>query len=399
MTRTKTALASGLLVVFGLVGLAAAATTALTETTPTDDVILACSDVTTGAMRRVASTIECKKTEKALTWNVQGRAGATGASGATGPKGATGLTGLDGLPGPAGIPGPAGPAGPAGPKGDRGAVGPAGPKGGGGAVAAPPNTFAGSFALFIDGEPAGRVQSFEGCAPKLGLVAAPPETDKVTQTEYQPCTLEVGLSQPLADWLVEGSLGHDRLRSVVLAEEASGLGVEGQYTKITRLVLPALSHQEHISENGTVVYPTAKVHVELGATAFTPVTDQRVDEGDLEDYSLDLTRLEIRTSGGLVTPENSLSLAEIEIAAPSLSAKDLRVAWAPGGAAATALARWIDAPVVRPSMTLSIHLEAMNGAQLDVKINQVRPYSAPDPFPRSDGNLSMLVRSDVVTVQ
>ena len=81
-----------------------------------------------------------------------------------------------------------------------------------------------------------------------------------------------------------------------------------------------------------------------------------------------------------------------------VSAKGFRIAWAPGGAAASALAPWIDQRG-RPLTALWIHLATVGGAQLDVKINQVAPYSAPDPFPRFDGNLSMLVRSDVVTFQ
>src|SRR5207253_144972 len=44
-------------------------------------VINACYDTKNGQLRRVSDPTECKKTETALTWNLQGPPGATGATG------------------------------------------------------------------------------------------------------------------------------------------------------------------------------------------------------------------------------------------------------------------------------------------------------------------------------
>jgi hypothetical protein len=75
---------------------------------PTSGTIHACAQQSNGALRAVAGTGGCKKSEHPLSWNVAGRPGA------------------DGLPG---APGPAGPTGPAGPQGPAGAAGPQGPAG------------------------------------------------------------------------------------------------------------------------------------------------------------------------------------------------------------------------------------------------------------------------------
>src|ERR671928_1701294 len=104
-TRTVLATATAVLVTGGI---AAASSVS-------DGTINAC--VKNGDVRIVGSTSDCKKNEKALTWNQRGPAGPKGERG---PKGEAG---------PAGPKGEARAAGPAGPKGDDSAVGPAGPKG------------------------------------------------------------------------------------------------------------------------------------------------------------------------------------------------------------------------------------------------------------------------------
>src|SRR4051812_31300630 len=78
-----------------------------------------------GRLRIVQATIDCKRGETPLTWNVEGPrgevgpAGAPGLPGMTGPAGPQGLLGPKGDSGPAGADGAVGPAGPQGPRGRR----------------------------------------------------------------------------------------------------------------------------------------------------------------------------------------------------------------------------------------------------------------------------------------
>lgn len=114
------------------------------------DVIKACKNVKTGALRLPTSKAPCAtkgrgaKREQVVSWNKAGVRGDAGALGASGPAGATGPSGVAGDVGPKGATGDTGPTGSkgstgdtgaAGPKGDdgtngtNGATGPAGPKG------------------------------------------------------------------------------------------------------------------------------------------------------------------------------------------------------------------------------------------------------------------------------
>ena len=89
-------------------------------------VIFACAKKHGGGLRVVANPSACRRGEVALSWNVQGPAGArgaTGASGPAGPAGAAGPAGTRGATGPQGLPGANGA------QGARGATGPAGPQG------------------------------------------------------------------------------------------------------------------------------------------------------------------------------------------------------------------------------------------------------------------------------
>lgn len=134
------------------------------------DVITACENVRTGALRLETRKLPCvtngstARREREVTWNEAGVAGAAGAAGApgapggsgpagaTGPSGATGAAGDRGETGATGPPGPVGPAGPTGATGARGeagadgaagtagldgAVGPVGPTGAAGPTGAP----------------------------------------------------------------------------------------------------------------------------------------------------------------------------------------------------------------------------------------------------------------------
>jgi len=79
-----------------------------------------------GRLRLVARASDCRKYERAVSWNVrgpQGEPGLAGPAGPVGPAGADGAPSTDGAPGAAGAQGPPGPQGergPQGPKGDPG---------------------------------------------------------------------------------------------------------------------------------------------------------------------------------------------------------------------------------------------------------------------------------------
>jgi hypothetical protein len=77
--------------------------------------IHACASRANGSLRAVGASSRCRRTERALSWNVAGRPGTAGPVGRAGPQGATGA------------PGPGGPQGPAGPAGQTGPQGPTGP--------------------------------------------------------------------------------------------------------------------------------------------------------------------------------------------------------------------------------------------------------------------------------
>lgn len=118
----------------------AKAATAPTEGA-TSTVLQGCYNKTNGSLRVAADGSGCATNEVAISWNVEGPAGATGPQGPAGPAGpsgpagpigpagATGPAGPAGAMGAVGPMGPAGPAGPAGATGIAGAVGPMGPAG------------------------------------------------------------------------------------------------------------------------------------------------------------------------------------------------------------------------------------------------------------------------------
>jgi hypothetical protein len=76
--------------------------------------IQACADRKDGSLRAVAKASDCRRAERAVSWNVRG------VQGDPGPAGPAGARGADGA---------GGPAGPAGPAGSQGARGPQGLKG------------------------------------------------------------------------------------------------------------------------------------------------------------------------------------------------------------------------------------------------------------------------------
>ena len=85
-----------------------------------EDVINACVNKKTGALRIVSEPSKCRRVEAPLSWNQSGPQGETGPAGPPGPQG---VQGPQGTPGPKGEPGEAGPPGPAGPQGPPGTPG------------------------------------------------------------------------------------------------------------------------------------------------------------------------------------------------------------------------------------------------------------------------------------
>ena len=76
-----------------------------------------------GRLRLVARASDCRRSERAVSWNVKGPPGEPGPPGPAGPIGPAGPEGAPGIAGPAGAnggPGPPGPQGERGPKGDPG---------------------------------------------------------------------------------------------------------------------------------------------------------------------------------------------------------------------------------------------------------------------------------------
>ena len=121
---------------------------------PATAVINACVKKKNGLVRIVATAASCRKSERALSWNVEGPPGprgATGPAGTAGPAGPPGPAGPKGEAGPRGATGPAGAAGPAGPPGPQGPPGPplASLESLGG-IACHPNGASGTVALTYD---------------------------------------------------------------------------------------------------------------------------------------------------------------------------------------------------------------------------------------------------------
>jgi Collagen triple helix repeat (20 copies) len=65
-------------------------------TTANDKVIVACAKKKSGALRLVASAKNCRKTERAVTWNQEGLRGLPGPKGVAGEDGLDGENGIDG---------------------------------------------------------------------------------------------------------------------------------------------------------------------------------------------------------------------------------------------------------------------------------------------------------------
>src|SRR5438045_6130365 len=101
-------------VLLGLVPLALAAAALAGQSSGhrrANGVIFACAKKHGGRLRVVGNPSACRRGEAALSWNVQGPAGArgaTGPAGAAGPAGARGATGPQGAPGANGAQGPRG---------------------------------------------------------------------------------------------------------------------------------------------------------------------------------------------------------------------------------------------------------------------------------------------------
>lgn len=78
------------------VGVAAVGSVGWAMTSANDKVMVACAKKKSGALRLVATAKDCRKTERAVTWNQQGLRGLTGPRGAAGENGLDGEDGIDG---------------------------------------------------------------------------------------------------------------------------------------------------------------------------------------------------------------------------------------------------------------------------------------------------------------
>ena len=65
-------------------------------TSATNDKLVACAKKKSGALRLVNAAKDCRKTERAVTWNQQGVRGLPGPRGVAGENGLDGEDGLDG---------------------------------------------------------------------------------------------------------------------------------------------------------------------------------------------------------------------------------------------------------------------------------------------------------------
>ena len=68
-------------------------------TSATSDKFVACAKKKGGSLRLVVAAKDCRKTERAVTWNQDGPRGLPGPKGAEGEAGADGLDGEDGIDG------------------------------------------------------------------------------------------------------------------------------------------------------------------------------------------------------------------------------------------------------------------------------------------------------------
>ena len=196
---------------------------------PAPNTIYACVHRNGGHVRIVDDADDCRDPERLVTWNrvgPSGPAGPIGPVGALGPAGAEGPQGAVGASGPAGAPGvagPAGPAGPPGPKGDPGASG--------AAPALPPAaTYAGQFALFIDGTFAGPIHSLSGCGQNLTETPQPSK-----------CVLEVGESHMTLTLVRESFSSTTKSHAVVIEAIAPDKTVQRQLSGlafVSDVVLP-----------------------------------------------------------------------------------------------------------------------------------------------------------------
>jgi hypothetical protein len=133
----------------GVVGSALVLSAAFIQTVVGFDTYYACVNNSSGTIRVVSGSEDCKTGDYFIEWNrvgPKGDPGPTGPEGPAGPQGLqgdpgpTGPPGATGEPGPAGVPGPTGPPGPQGEqgqKGDPGLRGEPGPTGAPGAQGEP----------------------------------------------------------------------------------------------------------------------------------------------------------------------------------------------------------------------------------------------------------------------
>jgi hypothetical protein len=233
----------------------------------------------------------CRTNDTAFAFNMQGQVGATGAQG---PQGIQGPAGPQGPPGPQGTQGPTGATGANGKDGADGAPGkdgvsglsvastvllsgdahcatggvelsvgtsstfvcngergPTGPQGPAGSSSSGPTTdsYAGNYALTIDGSDVGGVHLIDGCALAASVVSHTVNgvsLKSIGNPTFEPCTFEFGANATSAlwDWFAAAFSGNPVRHSFGFIRTASGhqvTEISCQRALITELSVPDLS--------------------------------------------------------------------------------------------------------------------------------------------------------------
>jgi hypothetical protein len=189
----------GLFVVLAAVGSVAWATTSAS------DKFVACARKSGGALRLVAAAKDCRKTERAVSWNAKGAPGLRGPAAARGSAGQDGADGTDGIDGADGDDGDDGVDGY---DGVAGATGPAGPATKLLYVYSAPTSFSGAATLSSDVCPAALPQAVNGgvkvngLAPTVRVRATAPKGSGTTASQWEVEVENSGASTPVAVWVL-----------------------------------------------------------------------------------------------------------------------------------------------------------------------------------------------------
>lgn len=403
-----------------LLGIGAAGGTAyaVSGTGAASAVIQACQNKTNGALRVVDGPGECRNSETALRWNVQGpkgEPGDRGPAGATGATGATGPAGPTGAAGPAGPAGPQGETGPTGPAGPQGATGPAGPQGppGPAADAAAPNGYAGEYGLFIEDASgtltfAAPVASVDGCkaVTQLGSTQFVTDVDSVKPLD---CELELGANMGAATktWLADILAGRPGMqKDVAIAkfddtgEAAESVLVDDAF--ITRLVVPPVGPT---AGSTTVLLSfVGSAPTDGGSLGSVPAVQRVVDPIETASVavagvspapSATTSQLALTVPKIAVTSSGGSNVIQYRPGRPVLSAPTIGVA----GPSPAAYRTWV-ADVrtgANRRKTVTIVVDGSGAGNVTFTMSDAIALSI-DPFARLDGYRHVELRAEVLQV-